>query len=516
MVGQSRYRGCARRLGSRVVDALRNPLFRSGNALVANTVASTAVGMAYWVVAARFFSAQEVGRASALVSALVLVSSFAQLNLANTLPRFLPATGRRAGRFIGYGYAVTSVTALVAGTGFVVVLPLLGAQWSFLRNSTILAVAFTAATVVWGVFALEDAVLLGLQQPVVVPLENTAYGAAKLALVVVLGAAALIPATGLFLSWVLPLVLIVPAINWLVFRRYLPRRESIAAVATVRPREVIRFAAVDYVGSIVGQTYTNMLPLLVLTVLGAAANASFYVAYTIASGLNTISANFATSLLVEGAAAPGNLAKLARGLLLRTLAITVAGGAVLALGGRLLLAVYGHHYAVNASLVLALLAAGTVPHGLLALTYSLDRLAGRVGRSGLSRVALAVLVLGGSWVLLARFGIDGVGLAWCGGSCLVAVVRLPTLWEAIRRRGPVGVPSVDDAPTVVVEPPTVVLDPPTLAFERPTLVVDPPSLDPPTLVLGPSALPVARPGGLAGRAETSPRRTGTGRHRSPG
>lgn len=160
----------------------------------------------------------------------------------------------------------------------------------------------------------------------------------------------------------------------------------------------------DYLGSIIGQTYTNMLPLLMLTVLGAAANASFYVAYTIAWGLNTVSANFATSLLVEGAAAPGKLGKLTRGLLARTLLVTVAGAAVLALGGRLLLTVYGHGYAANAALVLTLLALGTIPQGLLGLTYSLDRLAGRVGRSGLSRAALAVMVLGGSWVLLDRRG----------------------------------------------------------------------------------------------------------------
>lgn len=235
MVGRSIHGGYAHSLGGRALDALRNPLFRSGNALVVNTVASTAVGLAYRVVAARFFSPQDVGRASALVSALVLASAFAQLNLVNTLPRFLPATGRRAGRFIGYGYGVTSVTALVAGAGFVLVLPHLSAQWTFLRGSTVLAVAFMAAAVVWGVFALEDAVLLGMQQPVMIPLEKTAYGVAKLALVVLLGVAALIPVTGLFLSWVLPLALIVPVINWLVFRRYLPRCASIGAVATVRP-----------------------------------------------------------------------------------------------------------------------------------------------------------------------------------------------------------------------------------------------------------------------------------------
>jgi hypothetical protein len=56
------------------------------------------------------------------------VSSFAQLNLVNTLPRFLPETGRRAKRLIGYGYGVSSAAALVAGVAFVAIMPRISSQ----------------------------------------------------------------------------------------------------------------------------------------------------------------------------------------------------------------------------------------------------------------------------------------------------------------------------------------------------------------------------------------------------
>ena len=207
--------------------ALRNPLYRSSYALVANTVGTTAVGVVYWAVAAHLYNRQALGRSSALVAALILVSSFAQLNLANTLPRFIPRAGRSAGKFIGYSYGVSSFAALVGGIAFVTVLPRLSSQWQFVSRSALLSVIFVAAAVVWGVFTLQDVALLTLRRPLVVPTENFVYGVCKLLMLV--GVAWVLPSTGIFTSWVIPLAITVPAVNWLIFQRYLKERDSAAS-----------------------------------------------------------------------------------------------------------------------------------------------------------------------------------------------------------------------------------------------------------------------------------------------
>jgi O-antigen/teichoic acid export membrane protein len=174
---------------------------------------------------------------------------------------------------------------------------------------------------------------------------------------------------------------------------------------------VIRFASIDYVGSVIGQAYGSLLPLLVLSTLGAAANGSFYIAWTISTGLELVAMNFATSLLVEGAAAPHRLGELTRGIFTRCLLVTVSGAAVIGGMAHFILSIYGHGYAANASLVLTLLSVGAVLYGLLSIAFSLDRLAGRVGRATFTRLVLAVLVLGTSWLLLRRMGINGVRVA---------------------------------------------------------------------------------------------------------
>jgi O-antigen/teichoic acid export membrane protein len=416
----------------RALGALRNPLYRGGYALILNTGATSLLGAAYWALAARLYDRQEVGRGSALVSALILVSSIAQLNLVNTLPRFLPLAGRAAGRLISYSYWVTSLTSLIGGAVFVTVLSPLNTQWKFLGGSAFLAALFVAGTLFWGVFALQDAALLGLRHPGVVPTENAAYGVCKLLLLA--GIAWLLPSGGIFFSWVIPLAVIVPAVNWLIYHRYLKDEGLASAPAQFGAREVVRFASVDYVGSLLGQTYGNVLPLLVLAWLGAAANGSFYIAWTIAAAAEMVATNFATSMLVEGADAPERLAELTRGVLARCAAVTVPGTAVLILAARPVLSIYGTAYVAHASSLLGLLAVATIPRGLVDITFALDRIAGRVGRAAWSHLAVGVLVLGGSWLLVKWWGVDGVGLAWGGGNLIVAIVRLPTIVSAVRRR----------------------------------------------------------------------------------
>ena len=416
--------------------AIQDPQYRSGYALVINTVGTTVIGVAYWAVAAHLYNQSELGRASALVSALVLISSLAQLNLGSTLPRFLPLAFRRSGRLIGYSYGVSSLTAAVAGVGFVLIMPAVNTHWQFLGESAALGILFAAATVIWGIFSLEDAALTGLRHTAVVPVENTVYGVLKLALLVAV--AGLLPATGIFLSWVAPLVLIIPVINVLIFRRYL--REGPARVgegdmgSRVRPREVIRFASVDYIGASLNQVYSNLLPLLVLSTLGAAANGRFYVAWTITTGLVLVATNFATSLLVEGASAPEKLAELTRGVLARCALAVTLGVAVLVVAARPILSIYGSSYASQAASLLGLLAVGVLPRSLVIITFSLDRLAGKVGRATLTNLVLTVLFLGGSWVSLPRVGLTGVALAWCVGNLIIAIVRLPTIVRAVTHK----------------------------------------------------------------------------------
>lgn len=441
----------ARNPVARFYSALRDPAYRSSYALLANTLGTNLIGAAYWAVAARLYGPEAMGRAAALVSALMLVATLSQLNLSSTLMRFLPQMGANsARRLIKFSYLTTSLTALAGSLIFVIVMPRLSSQWDFLGNSAFLAVLFAVSVIVWEVFTLQDAALIGLQRPVTVPVENVIYSLAKLALLVI--GAWVFSSTDILFSWMTPLIFLIPVINWLIFR-ILKDRSPNDTVHGLRIRRLARFASVDYLGLICGQVTANVLPLLVISVLGPAANGSFYVASLITSGVAGLGVSFSTGLLVEAAAAPERLAELTRGALKRCVLVMGTATIVLVLGARLILRVYGGSYIAHTVVVFQLLSLTLLPFCIQTIVFSLDRIAGKPIRATLSQFAIAVLTLGGSWLLFGRLGLNAVGVACIGADVAVALVRLPTLLAALRRRpGTVAQPASAPRPAPASAP----------------------------------------------------------------
>ena len=144
--------------------------------------------------------------------------------------------------------------------------------------------------------------------------------------------------------------------------------------------------------------------------------------------------SFSTGLLVEAAAAPDRLPELTRGALKRCVLVMGTATIVLVLAARLILRVYGGSYVAHTVVVFQLLSLSLLPFCIETIAFSLDRIAGKPIRAALSQLAIAVLTLGGSWLLFGRLGLNAVGVAVLGADIAVALVRLPTVLAALRRR----------------------------------------------------------------------------------
>ena len=123
------------------------------------------LGFAYWIAAARFYSPAVVGESAALISALLLLASIAELNLYNTLIRFLPTAGSRSGSYVLRAYLAVIGAGLVVG---VVARPLLD---SLTLLDQLLDVGwrprmFLGAVILFTLFALQDGVAIGLRAAV--------------------------------------------------------------------------------------------------------------------------------------------------------------------------------------------------------------------------------------------------------------------------------------------------------------------------------------------------------------
>lgn len=411
----------ARRGGRALTSLMRSPLTRNGFALTASAGLTSVLGLAFWVLAARLYSPEQLGVSAALIATLAVLGAMAQLNLGSVLNRFLPDAGVDARRLILFVYCAAVPAALVIAAGFLLAVGRLVAPLAFLAENPWMAAWFALAVVAWTLFALQDNVLAGLRQSVWVPVENAAYAVAKIALLVLLAYGAVVD-FGPFAAWTLPLLVIIAIVNLLIFRRLLPtHNRRAAAAARLDPRRIARFFGWDYVGMLAMMAASGVAPILVLKVAGAAANANYYIAETIAYSLYLIGRSMGIALLAEGAANRDRLHALAADALVQT-AIPLAAGAVLILAGApLIMALFGPAYAAEGTTILRVLALSTIPWVLITIRLSVARAEGRTAMVAAVQVTTLVLVLGIGTALLGSMGALGMAIAWLVAHTTVAI-----------------------------------------------------------------------------------------------
>ncbi len=402
--------------------------------LAANTGVTSALGMGFWLVAARLYSSSQVGRDAVLISVMIELSTLCQLNLNNGIIRFLPDLGKGSARAIGAAYAISGLLALFVGSAFVFAAPHASHELTFLGDNLALQAGFVAALMLWGVFALQDAVLTATHRASWVPLENGLFGVLKIAALPLLLVAGI--GNGVFAAWVLPMALLLIPVNLLIFRRAVPAHvegeERESSIMRFGAKRAVKFLAQDYVASVFTQATLTLLPLLVIGILGSEASAYFAIPFMIAMAFDTFAYSTSTSLVVEATLAGEHLRPLVRLFMRRVLALLAPVGLLLIALAPLVLLPFGHAYAENGATVLRLLLCASLLRAGIALFSAISRIGGHGLRLGAVELALLVLALGLAIPLAHAHGIDGVALAWLAANALVFLAVLPWLVRFLR------------------------------------------------------------------------------------
>ncbi len=91
------------------------------------------------------------------------------------------------------------------------------------RRST--GLVFAGCVVAWAIFTLQDSVLVGLRSAFWVFVENGIFGIVKIVLLVLL-VTVLPDHLGIYVSWMLPVIVAVPLVNVLIFGSLVPRHAA--------------------------------------------------------------------------------------------------------------------------------------------------------------------------------------------------------------------------------------------------------------------------------------------------
>lgn len=385
------------------------PALRGSYALLATTALTAGLGLAFWVASARLLPIEALGVGGATVSAIMTAANLGQLNLYQTAGVLLADERTRRSMALRL-FVVATAATVVMGSGAVLLITSTG----WITDLAVPPVMFVLCAVAWTWYALKDAVLVGIRRFAAVPIANTLYGLLKLGAIVLLAAA--IPWQSIVVATFLPAALIVPCVAFFIVRALRSGPPSSAPA-----RLDLRFIGGDYVGFVLLQLSTTLLPFIVLLAAGPRAAGVFSAAWMIVVMLDVLAHNAGVPLASEAARDPQNASVVDRAVRRRALLIVTAAAVPAALLAHPVLVLFGPEFTDLGVVTLQLMLIASIPRAWVVLTFAWWRSRRKVTLIAVCEAAHSLIVIGLFVVLLPSLGLPAIGVAWLGAQIALAI-----------------------------------------------------------------------------------------------
>lgn len=424
--------------------ALRTSLFSNAFFFWSSQALIGLSGFIFWALAAFFYDAEDIGRGSAAVAALMLLAMIAQLGLGLGLIRFVPESGQRAPILVNSSLTVAMLASVGITSIFLAGLSLWSPELIFLRNQPLYGAAFVVFAVSMTLTILQDYVLMALRSGKYILIRACLTNLTRVLLVGVLAfffaAFGIVAATG-----------IAACLGLALGYAFLHRAQPAYGPALVLDREpIIRlfpFAIGNYAADFAVLAPSMIVPIMVVNVLGAEEGGYFYVGWFMGYVLFAVSYSVALSLFAEGSYDEAALPKLTRRALAVSLAVVGAGVVLVLLAGDKLLLVFGEDYSQQASGVLRMVAVATLLAAVTNIYLGIERVRKRIGPLVAVSSLVGLTTCGVSYALLPGLGILGAGVGMLTGQALGAAIGAARLAPILTREpsdpGQVGSSAVD-------------------------------------------------------------------------
>jgi ADP-heptose:LPS heptosyltransferase/O-antigen/teichoic acid export membrane protein/thymidylate kinase len=437
MIG-SKYRGANAPLAAQALARRwrTDSLLRNSVYIMTTTALTASTGYIFWIVAARMYPAEDVGLASALVGVMMLSAIMANLGIGPTLIQILPRRESGSAWSLALNAIVVSSLglSLLTGTIAALLLPVLSPRLAVVGHQSGFTLALIAGVPLITVAAVFDSLFTAERVAGNMLTRTATFAVLRIPLLIAPIALGFAGALAICSAWVIAAgcgvaagVLLTPRLK----RGYRFKTRGLLA-QIISMRSMIAGHQLISLGALAP---IYLLPVIVVTRLSLAENAYFYTTWQVGSLFFMVSPAVASSLLAEGSHTPADILRKARSGVLIILGLLVAPMLIAALGGRLILGMFGANYALYGYGLLIVLVASAIPDAITNVYVSVLRVQKRYIWGAALNLGMATTALALAWALLPRLGIAGAGWAWLIAQTAGTVVVLIDLALAAGRRG---------------------------------------------------------------------------------
>src|SRR3989338_4914531 len=373
-------------------QAWNEPLYRNSMYLILNSFVMALFGFVFWSLAAKQFSSEDVGLATAVISAVSLVASLSLLGFNVSILKFK----EKSLNFTAL--VMCSIVAFILSVLFLLFVNVFSPNLSFLSSQVLYIVGFVAFSVLSVVYFLMNSMLIAQGRTGVVFVKDTLFSLVKVVLIFFI-----VGVFGLLISWYLGILL---AIILSLFFVHMERR-------IFDVRKFFHFSFYNYVSNILGILPNVLLPLIIIHYLGASYAAYFYVVWMIANLLFIVPTAMTQNVLSSGK--EKNITKA----YVFSLVLLVLGILIVLVFGGFLLNFFNPEYTLALPL-LYILAFSSLPYGVRRIYQAKLNLQGRVKKAMIMDAITLLITIVGS-IIFIEYGLLAVGLSWLVGNVFALV-----------------------------------------------------------------------------------------------
>lgn len=401
------------RLRTQLLQSDMRQMLHNASSMVGTTVITSGLGFAYWWLASRLFAQADIGFASALISAMGLMSTFGIVGLGTLLMSELARHPEQHGSLLSVSVTIASLCSLLLAGLFIMFGPFLVPAFQVLWTDPISSVLFAAGVVINTLGLLIDQALIGMLRGSTQFMRNAAFAIVKLLLLLVLGSLVQRNGIAIYTTWTvgallsLLMLLLIPDIRK-VLR---PERPDWRVLGSLPGA-----ALTHHMLNLALQLPSLTLPMVVTTLLSAELNASFYMAWLNLLLVFAVPYALTMVLYAMGASNPIAFAQKARWTMRTAFVLAVISNGIIWIGAELLLGLFGQRYAAEAAWPLRIMALGVFPLIIKDHYVALSRVHGRI------KTAAGIATLGS--LLEVSFGAAGALLNGLHGVAIGFVIAL--------------------------------------------------------------------------------------------
>lgn len=398
------------KLRQRLKSLYTNSLYRNAVYLILHSSVQALLGFIFWLMAARLYTAEDVGRASAALSAVALISVLAFFGLGTGLIRYLPAAGGDANRLLNSVFTSNAFFAILISAVFILGLEIWSPGLVFLGEQPIYSFAFIGFTVVTSLAGIENSAFVATKRAEFALIQSFIYSITKLILVVLL--AQFFGTFGIFAATGIGYVVAVSVGLLIFFPRIIRGYFPLPGIQINILKGIIKFSFSNYIAAIFETAPALVLPIMFVNLLGAEQTAYFFITWSIASLLNAIGSSTSLSIFAEGSNNDQiTLLHMWQSLKFILILLVPATILLIFLSDKLLL-LFGNAYAQGGQQLLVLLAVTALPLSINSIYFSKKKVEKDMKPVVLFTGLITAITLGLSYLLLAEYGLLAAGIAW--------------------------------------------------------------------------------------------------------